>query len=280
MSSSAERYRAHEGDDPQSGAAPASTDPIVSSTGEVLPVAPRRGRNPWIVPCGLAATYVLFLVAVHLRLLDNLDVSVNHAASPGGVWGPKQIRAARVVRALQPTHLAVPLLLVVAAFSLLRRSLRPLGSMLVVGVPVVVATLGSKWAMAHWDPTPGPVAHGSFPSGHMVSAVTAVGVLVLLLRPGTRWGWMLPAAMGCVMGSALVLAWVHPVSDVLGAGLLAAAALTAATAARLGQWANGSPRRGSEGVMAGRGRDSDRAVTGAALPQGTPPGVRGRPRVP
>jgi membrane-associated phospholipid phosphatase len=245
----------------------------VSSTGGSLPVAPRRGHIPWIVPCALAATYLLFLVAVHLRLLDHLDVTVNHAAGPGGIWGPRQIRAARVVRALQPTHLAWPLLLVVATFSLLRRSLRPFGSMAVVGLPVVVVTLGSKWAMAHWDTSPGPVAHGSFPSGHMVSAVTAVGVLVLLLRPGTRWGWMLPAAMGGVMGSALVLAWVHPLSDVIGAGLLAAAALTAATAARLGQWANGSPRRVSEGVTAGIRRDAD-------LQSGHPAGGRGRPRLP
>ena len=175
----------------------------------------------------------------------------------------RETRAARVVEGLQPTHLALPLLILVASLSLVRRSLRPLGVVTAAALPAILATLGTKRAMAQWDPTMIPIAHGSFPSGHMVSAVTAVGVTVLLLRPGTRWGWMLPAAMGCVMGSALVLAWVHPVSDVLGAGLLAAAALTAATAARLGEWANGSPRRGPEGVTADRRRDADGAVAGA-----------------
>jgi membrane-associated phospholipid phosphatase len=91
---------------------------------------------------------------------------------------------------------------------------------------------------------------------------------------------MLPAAMGGVMGSALVLAWVHPLSDVIGAGLLAAAALTAATAARLGQWANGSPRRRSEGVTADSRRDADPAVADADLRQRTSPCGHGRPRVP
>ena len=109
---------------------------------------------------------------------------------------------------------------------------------IVVGVPVVIVTLGSKWVMAHWDPGTVPVGHGSFPSGHAVSTITAFGLVVLLLRPGTRWGWMLPAVMGCVMGCALIIASVHPATDVIGAGLLVTAVLTWAAAARLGQWAS------------------------------------------
>jgi membrane-associated phospholipid phosphatase len=150
-----------------------------------------------------------------------------------------QVRAARVVSALQPTHLAFSLLISVAAWSLLRRSLRPLGVIAVVGGPVVLVTLASKGVMAHWSPGTEPVAHDSFPSGHMAGAVTAFGVVVLLVRPDTRWGWLLPGTMGCVMGTALVLASVHPVTDVLGAGLLATAVLTGATAATLGPWASG-----------------------------------------
>ena len=193
-----------------------------------------------MVPLGLTVFYALFTVAVHLRLLDGLDIAVRHAARPGEVWGPEQIRAARVVNALQPTHLALLLGLVVTALSLRRRSLRPLGVMAVIGSAVVVVTLGTKWAMAHLDPGTVPVGHGSYPSGHAVFTVTAFGVAVLLLMPGSRWGWLLPAAMGCVMGVALVLAQVHPATDVMGAGLLAAAALTSATAAGLGQWASAS----------------------------------------
>jgi membrane-associated phospholipid phosphatase len=40
------------------------------------------------------------------------------------------------------------------------------------------------------------------------------------------------------MGSALVLAGVHPATDVMGAGLLAVAALTGTGAAGLGHWAS------------------------------------------
>jgi membrane-associated phospholipid phosphatase len=204
------------------------------------PAAPRRGYTRWMVPSAIAVAYGLFAVAVHLRMLDDLDIAVRHLAAPDGVWGSSEDRAARVVTALQPTHLAVPLLLVVVGSSLLRRSLRPAVVSVVIGIPVVVVTLGSKWAMAHADPGTVPVGHGSFPSGHTVIAIIAVGVAVLLCRPGTRWGWVLPAVAGLVMGIALILAWVHPVTDVIGAGLLALAALTGATAARLGEWANES----------------------------------------
>jgi membrane-associated phospholipid phosphatase len=199
-------------------------------------------RRRWLLPAGVLVAYGVFALVVHLRLLDDLDLAVRRAAVPDHTWGPTQVRAARVVDALEPTHLAVPLLALVAGLSLVRRSLRPFVVLALVGVPVVVVTLGSKWVMAHADPGTVPVGHGSFPSGHTVSAVMAVGLAVLLCRPGTRWGWVLPVAMGCVMGSALVLASVHPVTDVIGAGLLAMGALAAATAAGLGQWAS-KPRR-------------------------------------
>jgi membrane-associated phospholipid phosphatase len=214
----------------------------VSSGGDGLRSATRRRYDTWVVPFGLTACYGLFAVAVHLRLFDDFDVAVRHAVHAGEVWGPTQIRANRVVDALRPTHLALPLLLVVAATSARRRTLRPFAVMMIVGFPVLIVTLGSKWVMAHWDPGTVPVGHGSFPSGHAVSVLTAFGVVVLLLRPGTRWGWMLPALMGCVMGVALVLASVHPATDVLGAGLLVAAVLTWATSARLGEWASRGQR--------------------------------------
>jgi hypothetical protein len=196
-----------------------------------------RTRGKWVVPCGVAASYALFTVAVHLRLLDGLDVAVRHASRPDNVWGPVQIRAARVVKALRPTHLVLPALLVAFGLSVFRRSLRPAAVAALVGVPVVIVTLGTKWVMAHSDPGTTPVGHGSFPSGHAVSVIVVSGLVVLLVRPGTRWGWALPAFMGCGMGAALLLADIHPTTDVVGAGLLALAALTGATAAGLGRWA-------------------------------------------
>jgi membrane-associated phospholipid phosphatase len=203
----------------------------------------KRGRTRWIISVGITACYALFALGVHLRMLDAVDIAVRGVYGPVEVWGPLERRADLVVRGLQPTHLALPLLLVVAVLSLLRRSLRPFAVMAVVGGLVIIATLGTKWVMAHTETGATPVGHGSFPSGHAVSVIVVFGLVVLLLRPSTRWGWMLPAVMGCLMGWALVIAAVHPASDVLGAGLLAIAALGSARAAGLGQWASDRQRR-------------------------------------
>jgi hypothetical protein len=219
------------------GAAPAS-----ATAGDVSVGAVRRRRTKWIIPAVAAACYVLFTVAVHLRMLDPLDIAVRHASRNGEVWGPVQIRAARIVHWLQPTHVAAPLLAVAAGLSLIRRSLRPLVVTAVVAGVVIITTLGTKWVMAHTETDATPVAHGSFPSGHTVTVIVVVGLAVLLVRPGTRWGWILPASMGCLIGSALVLAWVHPATDVVGADLLAIGALGSAKASGLAHWASDRQR--------------------------------------
>jgi membrane-associated phospholipid phosphatase len=196
-----------------------------------------RWRTKWIIPLGVSACYLAFALAVQMGILDSLDMAVRRATQTGVFWGPEQIRAARVVYWLQPAHLGLPLLLLVAALSLVRRSLRPFVVAAVVSVPVIVVTLATKWVMARTETNATPIPHGSFPSGHTVTAIVVVGVAVLLLSPGTRWRWILPTFMGCVIGSALVFAWVHPATDVIGAGLLALAALTGAQAAGMGEWA-------------------------------------------
>lgn len=228
MSRVAGGYMVHGRADSRASSEPGSAAP---------PSASRRWRIKWIIPLGVTACYLAFALAVHLRMLDSLDMAVRRASHAGEVWGPVQIRAARIVHWLQPTHVALPLLLFVAALSVLRRSLRPFAVVALVSVPVIIVTLGTKWLMAHTETKATPVGHGSFPSGHTVTVIVVFGLAVLLLRPGTRWGWVLPAFMGCLIGAVLVLAWVHPATDVIGAGLLAAAALTGTQAARLGHWA-------------------------------------------
>jgi hypothetical protein len=230
----------------RSGAAPAVVSHAENAAGPAAVRWTRRGLAGWIIPLGVGACYVAFAVAVHLRLLDSLDVKVRAAAYPGEVWGEKELRAAQFVRVLKPAHLALPLLLVVVGVSVMRRSFRPVWAAVLVGLPVLLVTVGTKWIMRRLDPSIYPVGHGSFPSGHVVSATMACGLAVLIALPGTRWGWLLPAAMGCSMGTALVVGQVHPVSDVIGAGLLCVAALTGATAARLGRWA-GVQQRGNVG---------------------------------
>lgn len=192
----------------------------------------------WIVPVGVVMCYALFAVAVHFGKLDSLDLAVRRMVRPTDAWGLLQIRAARVVNDLKPTHVAISLLLFTAVLSLLRRSLRPFVVVAIIGVPAAIVAFGTKWIMGHTYRGATPDGHSSFPSGHTLAFVIAFGLLVLLLRPGTRWGWLLPALMGCLIGCAVVLAWVHPATDVIGGGLLAAAALSGATAARLGQWAS------------------------------------------
>ena len=202
------------------------------------------GAIRWIIPVGIAACYALLTVAVHLRLLDALDLAARRVYGPVEVWGPLELRADRFVNGLQPGHLAAPLLLFVAALSLLRRSLRPIVVLAATGMSVVIATLGTKWVMAHSEGNPLPVSHGSFPSGHTVIIVAAFGLVVLLVRPDTRWGWIIPAVMGCLMGWALVVVAAHPATDVIGACVLAAAVLASARAIGLGQWAGDRQRRG------------------------------------
>jgi membrane-associated phospholipid phosphatase len=191
------------------------------------------------MPISVTACYALLALAVQLGILDVVDAALRHASRPGDVWGPSQMRAGLIVQKLRPDHLVVPLLLAAAMLSLLRRSLRPFAVMAVVGVPVIILTLGTKFAMARPDPHATPFGHGgSFPSGHTISVIVTFGLVVLLLRPGTRWGWILPALVGCLMGWALVVVAMHWATDVVGGGLLAAAALGSARATGLGRWAS------------------------------------------
>jgi membrane-associated phospholipid phosphatase len=206
--------------------------------GDGVVAVTKRGRSRWIIPVAITACYALFALGVHLRMLDPIDLAVRGVYGPVEVWGPLETRADLVVKGLQPAHLAVPLLLIVAVVSLRRRSLRPVALTGVVGGLAIFATLGSKWVMAHAEGNPMPVAHGSFPSGHTVSIIVAFGLAMLLIWPGTHWGWLLPALMGSLMGWAIVVAAVHPATDVLGAGLLGIAVLGSARAAGLGQWAS------------------------------------------
>ena len=207
-------------------AAPASTTasggPVFGGDGIVG--VNRRRRTKWIVPLVITSCYVLFTLAVHLRMLDSLDIAVRSATHAGEVWGPVQIRAARVVHWLQPAHVALPLVLFVAVLSVVRRSLRPFAVMAVVGVPVIIVTLGTKWVMAHWDPDSNASRPRQFPlrargqrhhclrSGRAASSPPhALGVdpssrhglfdgqrtVLADSTPGNRCPWGRPVSCGC-----------------------------------------------------------------------------------
>ena len=57
----------------------------------------RGGATRWIIPVGIAACYALLTLAVHRRLLDDLDLAIRDVYRPENVWGPLQIRAHRFV---------------------------------------------------------------------------------------------------------------------------------------------------------------------------------------
>lgn len=243
----------------------------MTSTDEAYAVVTGRGfgapatRRKVVAAIALlvVACYAALAVAVHLRLLDALDLAVRDAARPDGIWGSLQIRADRVVNDARPPHVALALLLAVTAVSVLRRSLRPWAAAALVGLPVAVVTLGTKWIMAHSEGQALPVAHGSFPSGHTVIVVIAAGIVVLVTRPGTPWAWLLPAVAGLIMGSALILASVHPATDVIAGGLLASAAMTGAAALGVGRWARGPAQTKCDaGALAGRPPGGSRRVGG------------------
>ena len=68
-----------------------------------------------------------------------------------------------------------------------------------------------------------PTDSFSFPSGHAVAgAVTAVGLVLVLLPPGPRrWRWEFQAAIfACLMALSRTYLGVHWLTDVVGGGLL------------------------------------------------------------
>jgi membrane-associated phospholipid phosphatase len=69
----------------------------------------------------------------------------------------------------------------------------------------------------------------SFPSGHMIGVIVALGIVVMLAQPPVgRWAWLIPALAGGVMGASLLLQAAHWSADIVGGSLLAAGALAIA----------------------------------------------------
>jgi undecaprenyl-diphosphatase len=176
----------------------------------------------------LAAVVLGLLVAVpatRARVQD-VDDAVRHAAVAiqnrpttlnaegfslaGGIWVNWPIRiAALIVLAARRRYLQL------TAFALA-----------VITSEVLIGTLKAAY---HRPRPPGSLiatSGATFPSGHAIAgAVTAVGLVVVLLPPGRdRWKWEVRAvAIAVFMALSRVYLRAHWLSDVLAGGLLGAA---------------------------------------------------------
>jgi membrane-associated phospholipid phosphatase len=94
------------------------------------------------------------------------------------------------------------------------------------GLVACVATAGAQDLVARPDPHSG-FASASYPSGHTMSVMIAVGLCILLVAGTRAAAWAVGGALvaGLVMGYALLLEAAHWTTDVLGGALIAVAVL-------------------------------------------------------
>ena len=183
----------------------------------------------------LVIAFVLVLVVVELRWgpVHRLDRRVAASLNRTELDHPSQADWWRwVSRVLHPDVLRVAAVIAAAALWLGRRRSAAL--------LVVIATAGGaalesiiKAVVGRDRPVfADPVAHApgaAFPSGHAMTSIVAVGLLVLLV-PANRRAIAIPVGVVAVglVGFSRVALGVHYVSDVAGGWLLGAAWLAAA----------------------------------------------------
>jgi undecaprenyl-diphosphatase len=147
---------------------------------------------------------------------------------------PVQHLALLAVNLGEPNRAPFVLLMLGIALSVVRRSWDPVRTAAVAVVALTLAVLGAKVAFGRPGPGGpalfpsggrggldawlGPLDQGAFPSGHTTTAVVTWSIAVILIRGRLgRAGIALVAAVGLVVGWALVYAGFHWFSDVLGA---------------------------------------------------------------
>jgi len=149
-----------------------------------------------------------------------IDRRVQDVFVPQGRWSHTHQVVSDIPDLVSTPRQVLAFLLVAVALAAWRRSVRP---PLVAGALVmlsVVAVVGFKHAIARPD-TGGHLGSGSFPSGHMTSAVITVGGVLLLALPRTRWWqWVAVSPIWLAMAWCLLYGNIHWVTDVVGGALL------------------------------------------------------------
>ena len=190
------------------------------------------------------AAFLALMVLNTLHQTQHLDVVVWRATDPDGGWGTLQLRAVRIIDALQPTHLIALFAVVSVVVAERRRSWQPVCYFCLLVVPAVLLELGLKWILPRVNPRP-YLSHtgGSFPSGHMLSAVICSGGIVLLLATRSRWWhWLLAVTVPAAVGAALLIGDFHWASDVVGGALLGTSLLAISALASTRRMADQSLR--------------------------------------
>ena len=203
----------------------------------------------WWTVLACAGAFIALAASVYLGLLNTIDSIIREWARPDDVWGTAQLRADYVVEGLRPAVLAALLAAFTVAFSVIRRSLRPL--VFVGGVCLFTGaiTVAAKMAVGRPD-THGTTANshgGSFPSGHIIAVVVCVSLALLVAQPSVRrWVWLIPGLVAGVMAVCIMLQAAHWATDVVGGGVLATGIMIAVCASGWAQWSHGGRRREQE----------------------------------
>jgi membrane-associated phospholipid phosphatase len=185
----------------------------------------------WRIAFWSAGAFTALAIVVQLGLVTGLDTVVREWARPGDVWGTAQLQAGLVVDGLRPV-----VVVLLATFTLVycarRRSLRAVIFIGGVALATIALTIASKITVGRLNTHAVLGSNGgSFPSGHVISVIVCLGLVVMIVQPRTRlWIWLIPAFGGVLMGASLLLQAAHWFTDVVGGGLLATAILAAASA--------------------------------------------------
>lgn len=187
-----------------------------------------RSRGAVLLACVATAAFVVLTLLVATGATQGLDVAARDYFRPHDEWGPLQMRVDTVVEGLKPTHVAALLALVALGTSLWRWSVRPGLYVALTGALAGAGTVAVKTLLHRTDPhhEMTSAAGGSFPSGHTLGVLVLCGLVVLLVRPRSRWWEWAPVALaGAAMAYALLVQAAHWFTDVLGGCLLAVAVL-------------------------------------------------------
>lgn len=197
-------------------------------------VAVSQPRGHSVTAALSGAVFVVLAVLVAIGTTQQLDVAARELFRPADRWGATQLRVNVVVEGLKPVFVAPALAVFGVVAALLRSSWRPAVLVAAMGVVTVLLTLSAKFAVQRADPHYEMTAlGGSFPSGHTVMLMVALGAVLLVLRGSIGWwGWALVAAGGLAMGLSLLLQAAHWLTDVVGGGVLAVTVLAAVDSPR------------------------------------------------
>ncbi|CAN5213500.1 hypothetical protein BH18ACT4_BH18ACT4_06420 [soil metagenome] len=174
----------------------------------------------------LAAAGLLFLLVAVPATRDGVQaVDDRFQRFMVSVRTPALVRAAEALALIGGVWVTWTLRAVAVVALVVRRRWMQLGAFALAGITSEALLGPLKSLYARPRPPDGLLATDtfSFPSGHaLAGAVTAVGIVVVLMAPGSRrWRWEIRAA---VLASSIALSRtylsVHWLSDVLAGGLL------------------------------------------------------------